>query len=49
MRRCRCSIAETALGKGKSLVTANKALLALHGPDLANLAEDNNATIGTQR
>ena len=39
-------IAEEALGLGKSVVTANKAMLALHGPRLAALAEDNNATIG---
>jgi homoserine dehydrogenase len=28
------------------VVTANKAMLALHGPRLAALAEQNNATIG---
>jgi homoserine dehydrogenase len=28
------------------VVTANKAMLALHGPRLAGLAEENNATIG---
>ena len=41
-----CRIAEEALGLGKSVVTANKAMLALHGPRLASLAEENNATIG---
>ena len=39
-------IAEESLTLGKSVVTANKAMLALHGPRLAQLAEDNNATIG---
>ncbi|HEX6910202.1 MAG TPA: homoserine dehydrogenase, partial [Longimicrobium sp.] len=32
------SIARVALGRGKRLVTANKALLAAHGPELAALA-----------
>ena len=32
--------AETALGAGKSFVTANKALLAKHGMRLAALAEE---------
>ncbi len=32
---------ETALGNGKHVVTANKALLALHGQALAKLAEEN--------
>ncbi len=32
---------ETALGNGKHVVTANKALLALHGQALAELAEEN--------
>jgi homoserine dehydrogenase len=36
---------EAALGAGKSVVTANKALLAAHGPALAALAEANGATI----
>jgi len=40
------TIAEESLGLGKSVVTANKAMLALHGPRLAALAEENNATIG---
>lgn len=39
-------IADESLSRGKSVVTANKAMLALHGPRLAQLAEDNNATIG---
>ncbi|MGE4409254.1 MAG: homoserine dehydrogenase [Sphingobium sp.] len=33
------SLAQTALGAGKPLVTANKAMLAHHGMDLARLAE----------
>src|SRR5262245_40623004 len=33
------SAVETALAAGKSVVTANKALLARHGPRLAELAE----------
>jgi homoserine dehydrogenase len=32
------TIARTALGRGKRLVTANKALIAAHGPELAALA-----------
>ncbi len=32
---------EAALGAGKDVVTANKAMLAHHGQSLANLAEDN--------
>lgn len=36
---------EAALGAGKDVVTANKALLAHHGADLAQLAEDNNACL----
>ena len=36
---------ETALASGKHVVTANKALLAHHGYDLAKLAEKNNVTI----
>ena len=39
-------VARAALGKGVSVVTANKAMLALHGEELAPLAEDNGATIG---
>ncbi len=35
-----------ALSAGRSVVTANKALLAAHGVDLAWLAEANGATIG---
>jgi homoserine dehydrogenase len=34
------------LASSKSLVTANKAMLALHGPRLATMAETNSATIG---
>src|SRR3954453_5912511 len=33
------ALAEAAIGAGKPLVTANKALLAVHGADLASLAE----------
>ncbi|MCA0401600.1 MAG: homoserine dehydrogenase [Proteobacteria bacterium] len=36
---------EAALALGKPVVTANKALLAAHGPALAALAERNNTTI----
>lgn len=36
---------EAALKAGKSVVTANKALLARHGSDLARLAEANGATL----
>ena len=36
---------ETALGAGKSVVTANKALLAAHGLDLAKLAERNGGAL----
>ena len=35
-----------ALSAGKPVITANKALLAHHGADLARLAEDNGVTIG---
>ncbi|WP_025898518.1 homoserine dehydrogenase [Sneathiella glossodoripedis] len=34
-----------ALGAGKSVVTANKALLAMHGTELASLAENNNVSL----
>lgn len=36
---------ETALAKGKSVVTANKALLAKHGLELAQLAEANGVAL----
>jgi homoserine dehydrogenase len=36
---------EAALGKGKAVVTANKALLAQHGFELARLAEANHAAL----
>ncbi|MFT6911687.1 MAG: homoserine dehydrogenase [Paracoccaceae bacterium] len=36
---------EVALASGKDVVTANKALLAVHGRELATLAEANGATI----
>ena len=38
-------VAEAALSNGKHLVTANKALIAKHGPALAALAEANNAQL----
>ena len=38
-------VCETAIKSGKSLVTANKALLAMHGNELAKLADDNNVNI----
>src|SRR5262249_10803667 len=37
------SAVEAALGAGKSVVTANKALIAKHGNSLAKIAEKNNA------
>jgi homoserine dehydrogenase len=37
---------EAALAQGRHVVTANKALLARHGPALAELAEANGAAIG---
>ena len=37
---------QAALGAGKPVVTANKALLAHHGAELARLAEANGVTIG---
>jgi homoserine dehydrogenase len=40
------TLARTSLAAGKSVVTANKALLAHHGAALAELAEANGATIG---
>ena len=40
------ALVRAALGAGKSVVTANKALLAHHGAALADLAEANGATIG---
>ena len=39
-------LCRATLGAGKSVVTANKALLAHHGAELAALAEANGATIG---
>lgn len=36
---------ETALGNGKHVVTANKALMAIHGQNLAELAEENNVAL----
>jgi homoserine dehydrogenase len=39
-------IVKTALGRGKGVVTANKAMIAHHGVELARLAEGNKAAIG---
>jgi len=39
------AVSRTALGAGKHLVTANKAMLARHGQALAELAEANGATL----
>ena len=39
------TLVETALANGKSVVTANKALLARHGVALAHLAEANDVTL----
>jgi homoserine dehydrogenase len=38
-------LCENALKAGKSVVTANKALLAIHGTELARLAEDNSVSL----
>ncbi|MEQ9640783.1 MAG: homoserine dehydrogenase [Alphaproteobacteria bacterium] len=40
------SLCQAALAAGKSVVTANKALLALHGTELARIAEANGAILG---
>ena len=40
------ALCRAALDAGKPVVTANKALLAHHGAELARLAESNRATIG---
>ncbi len=39
------SAVEAALRSGKHVVTANKALLAMHGNELAKLAEENNVAL----
>jgi homoserine dehydrogenase len=39
------TVVETALRNGKHVVTANKALLAVHGAQLAALAEENNVSL----
>ena len=39
-------VVKTALGRGRSVVTANKAMIAHHGMDLARLAESTGANIG---
>ncbi|MGC6536522.1 MAG: homoserine dehydrogenase [Candidatus Puniceispirillaceae bacterium] len=38
-------LCKTALQNGKHVVTANKAMIALHGTELAELAESNNASL----
>jgi homoserine dehydrogenase len=38
-------LARAALSRGKAVVTANKALIALHGTELARLAEDNDTVL----
>ena len=43
------TVAEKALESSKSIVTANKAMLAIHGPRLAATAEQNGVTIGCVR
>ena len=40
------SLCETALGSGKHVVTANKALIAHHGNELAALAEEKGVQLG---
>jgi homoserine dehydrogenase len=40
------ALAEAALAAGKPLVTANKALLAVHGATLARLAEERDVALG---
>jgi homoserine dehydrogenase len=40
------ALAEAALGAGKPVVTANKALLAVHGAALARLAEERGVALG---
>ncbi len=40
------ALARATLAAGKPLVTANKAMLAVHGAELAELAEERGATIG---
>ena len=39
------SVVETALGAGKSVVTANKALIAHHGLEMAKMAESNGGVL----
>ncbi len=39
------AVVETALANGKHVVTANKALLAIHGQNLATLAEENHVAL----
>ena len=40
------ALAEAAIGAGKPLVTANKALLAVHGAELARAAEERGVALG---
>ncbi|HEX4368712.1 MAG TPA: homoserine dehydrogenase, partial [Rhodopila sp.] len=40
------ALAEAAIGAGKPLVTANKALLAVHGASLARAAEERGVALG---
>ena len=40
---------EAAIAAGKDVVTANKAMLALHGQELAEAAEANDACSGSKR
>jgi homoserine dehydrogenase len=40
------ALAEAAIAAGKPLVTANKALLAIHGADLARKAEERGVSLG---
>ena len=39
------ALTKALLSAGKHVVTANKAMIALHGMELAKLAEDNNAQL----
>ena len=39
------NLVRNSLSKGKHVITANKALLAHHGAELAKLAEDNNVSL----
>ena len=39
------NLVRNSLSKGKHVITANKALLAHHGTELAQLADDNNVSL----